>query len=256
MGGALSAEDSSADFTEAEYRRLLRLALSSYRFIAFPELRSAEPRSVLWRHDIDLSVHRALALARIEAEEGVRTTYFLNLHSAFYNALESDVARRVREIVALGHDLGVHFDPTFYTRRAIPLEEALAWERRLLESVFGSAVSSFSLHNPDAAGWRDDRDEIAGLVNAYGGTLRALFAYCSDSNGYWRFRRLRDVLEAAEDERLHVLTHPEWWVPEPMLPRARVARCIDGRAARQHERYDRALDEMGRRNVGRDERPT
>ena len=255
MGGTLSADDSSADFTEAEYRRLLRLALASYRFIAFPEFRSAGPWSVVWRHDIDLSVHRARALARIEAEEGIRATYFLNLHSAFYNALETDVASRVREIVALGHDLGLHFDPTFYAGGATGLEEALASERRLLESVFETAVSSFSLHNPETAGWRDDRDEIAGLVNAYGASLRGSFAYCSDSNGYWRFRRLRDVLEAAEDERLHVLTHPEWWVPEPMLPRARVARCIEGRATRQHERYERALAEMGRRNVGPDERP-
>jgi hypothetical protein len=246
----MGTSDSSPDFTEAEYRRLLRLALRSYRPIAFPQFRSAEPGSLLWRHDLDFSVHRALALARIEAEEGVHATYFLNLHSAFYNAFEAEIADRAGQIVALGHDLGVHFDPSFYAARGAPPEEALAAERRLLESVFETAVLSFSLHNPETAGWRDDRDEIAGMVNAYGASLRATFAYCSDSNGYWRFRRLRDVLEAAEDERLHVLTHPEWWVPEPMPPRARVARCIDGRAARQHERYDRVLAEMGRRNVG------
>ncbi|MDQ3875701.1 MAG: hypothetical protein M3322_09195 [Actinomycetota bacterium] len=248
----MGTADSSADFTEAEYRRLLTLALQNYRPIAFPEFRSAGAGSLLWRHDLDFSVHRALALARIEAEEGVRATYFLNLHSAFYNALEAEIADRVSEILALGHDLGVHFDASFYSARDSTPEEALASERRLLESVFDTSVLSFSLHNPETAGWRDDRDDVAGMVNAYGESLRASFAYCSDSNGYWRFRRLRDVLEAAEGERLHVLTHPEWWVPEPMPPRARVARCIDGRAARQHERYDRVLAQMGRRNVGRE----
>ena len=63
------------------------------------------------------------------------------------------------------------------------------------------------------------------------------------------FRRLRDVLEAAEDEKLQVLTHPGWWVSEPVSPRARIARCIEGRATKAALRYDRALAEMGRENV-------
>ena len=59
------------------------------------------------------------------------------------------------------------------------------------------------------------------MVNAYGAGLRERFAYCSDYRPR-RHRRLRDVLEEAADERLHVLTHPEQ-VPEPLPPRARHA---------------------------------
>jgi hypothetical protein len=54
---------------------------------------------------------------------------------------------------------------------------------------------------------------------------------------------------AAGGPRLQVLTHPEWWVPEPMPPRARVARAIDGRAAYMAARYDAAMREVGRENV-------
>lgn len=228
---------SETDFTEAEYDRLVRLALENYRFGSFADWRSAQPPTVLWRHDLDFSVHRALALARIEAEAGARATYFLNLHSAYYNALEEEVASCVREILALGHELGLHFDPGFETSRS-PLD-ALAAERRLLEDVFSVPVRAFSLHNPVVAGWSADDDEVAGMVNAYGAALRSTFTYCSDSHGVWRHRRLHDVLEQASDERLHVLTHPEWWVPEPLPPRDRVTRAIEGRAARTHERYDR-----------------
>jgi len=71
----------------------------------------------------------------------------------------------------------------------------------------------------------------------------------SDSNGYWRFRRLREVLEVADDEKLHVLIHPSWWVPEPMSPRTRITRCIEGRVAKIARRYDQFLLEMGRENV-------
>ena len=228
---------SETDFTETEYDRLVRLALQHYRFASFVDWRDASPGTVLWRHDLDFSVHRALALARIEAEAGAHATYFLNLHSAYYNALEEEVASRVREIVALGHELGLHFDPEFETSRS-PLE-ALTAERALLEDVFGVPVRTFSLHNPVVAGWSADDDEVAGMVNAYGAGLRERFAYCSDSHGVWRHRRLHDVLEEAADERLHVLTHPEWWVPEPLPPRERVTRAIHGRAARTQERYDR-----------------
>jgi hypothetical protein len=230
------------DFTEAAYARLVRLASKQYAFGSFVEWQIAPPRTVLWRHDLDFSVHRALALARIEADAGVRATYFLNLHSAYYNALESEVADRVREIIALGHELGLHFDPTFETSR--DRRDALKSERKLLEDVFGVPVRSFSLHNPVVAGWSDDEDEVAGMVNVYGRGLRERFAYCSDSHGVWRHRRLHDVVEEAKEERLHVLTHPEWWVPEPLPPRDRVTRAIEGRAARTQERYDRVAAEI------------
>ena len=93
-----------------------------------------------------------------------------------------------------------------------------------------------------------DADDIAGLVNADGAGIKARFAYGSDSNGYWRFRRLADVI-ADSGPLLQVLTHPEWWVPEPMAPRARVQRAIDGRAAYMAAKYDAALADAGRENV-------
>lgn len=54
------------DFTEEHYRELLRLARGRYRFAAFTDDATGE-RSILWRHDVDISPQRAQALARIEA---------------------------------------------------------------------------------------------------------------------------------------------------------------------------------------------
>ena len=237
----------SEDFTEARYRELVRRAKERYEFISFPEY-ATQRRAVLWRHDIDMSPQRALALARIEAEEGVRATYFVLLHSDFYNALEPVVVDVIREIAAAGHHLGLHFDASFWRDS---LEERLADERDLLARVFGADIRAFSLHNPGLGEWQDvlKADEIAGMVNAYGESIRGKFAYCSDSNGIWRFRRLDEVLESASDEFLHVLTHPEWWLPEALPPRARVTRAIEGRAQRLHEAYDKLLADAGRPNV-------
>ncbi|MBT5716894.1 MAG: hypothetical protein HOI70_08280, partial [Opitutae bacterium] len=54
--------------------------------------------------------------------------------------------------------------------------------------------------------------------------------YVSDSNGYWRYRRLWDVLQKSQDSCLQVLTHPVWWQEKPMPPRQRIFRSVYGRA--------------------------
>jgi hypothetical protein len=242
------------DFTESEYRNMLKLAKITWQLIPFAEYRKPG-RVCLWRHDLDFSVHRAYRLAQIEAEEGLRATYFILLHSAFYNTLEPDIVRLILGIREFGHDLGLHFDPTFYPDHfhcGNVLGEKLAFEQQILSSVFGADIRAFSLHNPTVGDWLtkiDQQDEIAGMVNAYGPYIRQHYGYCSDSNGYWRFRRLRDVLTAATDEKLHVLLHDAWWTPAPMSPRARISRAIEGRAAWQQRYYDQVLAEFGRENV-------
>ena len=50
---------------------------------------------ILWRHDVDFSIHRASSLAKIENELGVKATYFLKLHSEFYNLFEKSIFEKV-----------------------------------------------------------------------------------------------------------------------------------------------------------------
>src|SRR4051812_26225051 len=106
MRGMESYAGHARDFTEEHYRELLRLAGEKYEFVSFTDTQRAG-RTVLWRHDIDMSPQRALALARMEAEEEVAATYLVLLHSEFYNALESSVVDVLRRIVDLGHHLGL-----------------------------------------------------------------------------------------------------------------------------------------------------
>lgn len=234
------------DFTESAFRGMVRQAKARYAFLSFGGAASAEA-GVLWRHDIDISVHRAVALARIEREEDARATYFVYLHSRFYNALEDAIVDRLRAIAAMGHEIGLHFDARF-TPPGATMAGAIAAERGVIERAVGARLSAVSFHDPDAPGvTTSDADEIAGLVNTYGRSLRARFEYGSDSNGYWRFTPLGDLIAGA-GPCLQVLTHPEWWVPEPMPPRARIARAIDGRAAYMAAKYDAALKDVGREN--------
>ena len=239
------------DFTEAAYEAMLRKAAARWAFEPFGT-ETAEAH-LLWRHDVDCSVHRARRLADIESEVGVRSTYFLLLHSDFYNLMEAEILRLTREIVGLGHWLGLHFDPAFYGSVGNDAELAarLEDERRLLCEMVEAPVSAVSFHTPGVWDLVDmKQDELAGMVNAYGTRIRDGYSYVSDSNGYWRFRRLPEVIEEGAVKRMHVLTHPVWWQREAMSPRKRLLRAIDGRAASTLRHYDEVVANDGRRTVG------
>ena len=249
MDASLAARYHFDDFTEDGYRRILRAARAGYAFEPFGA--DTERPHVLWRHDIDISLQRGVKLARIEAEEGVRATYFLFLRSEFYNLLEPSVLGAAKEILELGHWLGLHFDAAAYPQLQSEeeLAEKLATERDWLCGHLEHPVGAFSFHNPTIRGIDFRADEMAGMRNTYGRELNERYSYVSDSNGYWRHRRLPEVVEAAEEPRLHVLTHPEWWQAEPMAPRDRVMRSIEGRARRVEQNYDRILETWNRENI-------
>jgi hypothetical protein len=242
---------STEDFTTENYVRLLDLAKTQYKFISYSEIALGE-RFILWRHDCDFSLNRSLRLAQLEHEAGVRATYFLNPHSEFYHLLEKKQAEIVRQIVALGHDIGLHFDAAYYDVDSEDTLDALVVrEARLLRDTFEQEIHAFSFHNPTNFLLACEAERYGGLLNCYSAMFKQHIPYCSDSNGYWRHRRLEDVLRPGEDPCLQVLTHPAWWQEQVMRPRERIQRCIDGRAATQIEDYDAFLEKHGRRNFGR-----
>ncbi len=90
---------------------------------------------VLVRHDVDHSLDNAMMLGAIEADMGVKATYFM-LHPGDYDAQENyygsiikgrivhkpDFFSRCRELVAMGHEVAIHndfFQLSFLTKRPI-----------------------------------------------------------------------------------------------------------------------------------------
>lgn len=244
----------SDDFTTARYSEILVAAKRKYHFSTFADVHGKDGVA-LWRHDIDFSPHRALALARIEADAGAVATYFVQLSSRFYNVFEPEITEIVREIGRLGHDIGLHFETETAGRSLeVDHERRLVFEAAALEHLAQKPVTAFSLHNPTTmVGISFDELRHGGLVNASHPKWREDFSYCSDSNGIWRFRSLDAMVADAKITRLYALTHPEWWQLEPMPPRQRLQRCIDGRKAWLENYYDGLLATNDRPNIGRKE---
>jgi hypothetical protein len=238
------------DFTEGGYCAALALAADYWTFASF----GTEPAGphLLWRHDIDVSPNRALRLAQLEHERGLKATYFFLLHSEFYNCMERGCRDIIRQVSAYGHDIGLHFEVNFYPEVVdlALLEDRVATEARLIADLANQEPVAVSFHNPTPEQLSQyDQPRLAGLVNTYGAPLGTGYKYVSDSNGYWRFSRLHDVLAERAAPSLHVLTHPEWWTPAQSSPRDRIVRAVEGRASRGLKAYDAFLAAQGRENV-------
>src|SRR6266508_4337715 len=94
-------------FDLEHYAELLGAAQTGgYRFAFFD--REPEPGTILLRHDVDLSLEAALALAELEAETGAAATYFLMTRSEFYNLGSPSGEQAIVRLRGLGHRVGLH----------------------------------------------------------------------------------------------------------------------------------------------------
>lgn len=238
------------DFTRENYKQLITLASEKYNFITFDELDSNKPNKMLWRHDIDFCMHSSLKLAQIEAEMGVKTNYFILLHSKFYSIFEKEIAQIIYKIKDLGHHIGLHFDSHFYEIKSLnKLEHYLLKEVELFHNIFGIKIKSFSFHNNTEFTKSCNNESYAGLLNVYTDSVTKNYEYCSDSNGYWKYRRLKDFLLDDTIINAQVLTHPGWWQDEVSSPSERINKAILNRSNEVLSNYETLLDQFGNSNI-------
>ena len=170
-----------------------------------------EDRCVILRHDIDNDIGKALELARIEKEEGAKSTFFVLVTSDFYNVFSARCAAQLREIAGYGHDIGLHFDEIRYPEIKTPedAKEKILLEAHLLETAIGQNVKTVSMHRPSRMMLEADL-EIPGMINSYGQVYFKGFKYVSDSRRRWR-EPVEDIVKAKTYDRLHILTHAIWY---------------------------------------------
>jgi len=95
------------DFTRKTYRCLLSAILEAgYAFYTFEDWcdGKARGRYVILRHDVDLKAENSLATAIIEAEMGIRATYYFRI------VPQSNQPAVIKSIAELGHEIGYHYE--------------------------------------------------------------------------------------------------------------------------------------------------
>lgn len=196
------------DFGLAHYRELLEAAQEGgYRFSLFDH--DPWPGDLLLRHDVDFSLDAALTIARLDAELGVRATFFLHPGSVFYNLESSEGRAALEELRALGHALGLHADWPDATPDP-RFDPVLAW------------------HNPPPG---HISDPVAGFANVM--EPRFALHYRSESNQRWRHGCPLEELRAGELPWLQLLLHPEIWAYPGSTMRATMDAMLDAERDRR-----------------------
>ena len=130
------------DFTLTTYKSLiLAFRQADYQFQTFEDAMTnpAEGKSVVMRHDVDELAWNALKMAQLENRLGIRATYFFRI------VKQSNVPEVIRQIVALGHEVGYHYEDLSLTNG--DEEEAMAsFEKHLAYFRTFYPVRTVSMH--------------------------------------------------------------------------------------------------------------
>jgi hypothetical protein len=210
----------TCDFSLAHYRELLQAAKAGgYRWAGFE--RAPEAGDLILRHDVDLSLDGALALAEVEASEGAWSTWFLMTRSNFYNLDSAEGERAIARLRELGHRVAHH----------------AVWPQIDLDDRFDRVVA---WHNPDPEYMQAP---VEGAVNVMQAPFFDPEHYRSDSNQHWRHGCPHEELAAGAFRWLQLLTHPEIWAFDGATMRESMESMLDAdRAARyrflEHDRID------------------
>lgn len=94
------------DFTLSTYKQLLlTLQFQGFLFLNFEEyIQNPKGKVVILRHDVDLLPKNALRMAKLEADLGIKSTYFFRTVSPTFDR------KTIIQIGEMGHGIGYHYE--------------------------------------------------------------------------------------------------------------------------------------------------
>ena len=235
----------SSDFSYKYYRKLLETIREHYSLYLMSEaehilnIDSERPKLIL-RHDVDLDLSCAVALAEIENELGISACYMVLSDSPFYFLDDISSKNHLNTLLELGHEIGLHFDLNGFISQSIlsgvdfdseelslnPLFDRILHDIKLLEEVTSAPIESISFHRPSPESLNGPF-RIHGIINAYSAEL--LDYYLSDSKGRWREGEPLKSLESPKKPLLQLLIHPIWWGTTHMKAKDRLQWFFESR---------------------------
>ena len=119
----------------------------------------------------------------------------------------------IKEIIKLGHQIGLHFDENCINHRKVTkinIEKEVVHQIRIIKDYF-DVKNIVSFHCPSNFIF-DKRFDSAKFVNAYGHQFFSEIKYLSESKGQWREGCVCNFLKSSlPPKNLQILTHAEWW---------------------------------------------
>lgn len=205
-------------FSFDDYREIIRAIKATGRYATYEEALEKDS-FVIMRHDVEYSVERAHALAKVEESMDFRSTFFFQWTNNSYNIL----SRKNRDILSDMHErgqhIGLHFALNGMTDMRV-IKERIKQEIDMLSNMLGFEINSFSIHRPSPDVLAENI-KISGIINAYQDDFFTFnpkatpeseldVKYLSDANHVWRYG-YPDEETINKYDKVQILTHPFAW---------------------------------------------
>lgn len=192
------------DFSYEFYRNTLSELKKNHKFVGFE---SVSTNDVILRHDVDIALQPAVKIGKIENELGIQSTYFILIHSPFYNPFSLNSSKCINELLSLGHKIGLHYDSSFYLENNLEPDYIIKKEIEMFSLYFKTSVNVVASHNP-TTNKKMDISFPDDIIDADSLKFKENRKYLSDSVQNWREGPFSNFIGY---ENLYILIHPIWW---------------------------------------------
>lgn len=203
-------------FTYKSYKSLVNLLESNnYKFCSFTNENQydKDDKLVILRHDIDLSIQKAVELAQLEYDLGVKSTYFILVSTDFYNIFSKSSLYKLKKILSLNHELGLHFDESKYIcKNNQDIKNYVNKEIKVLEMCLDSKINTVSMHRPSKFVLNNDI-KFDNIINCYSNKYFNEYKYLSDARMNWR-ENVEDIISSNLYKKIQIVTHGIWYWQE------------------------------------------
>jgi hypothetical protein len=160
-------------------------------------------------HDLDHQEDNIKQICDIEYYRGISSSYFVRLHAKNYNPFSLKNIDVYKYLISKGHNIGLHFEPNFYTSDAT-IKEGLIKEIDFLGHMLGLPINRISVHEPARFGSINESIIPKNITYyCYNSSYYKGKKYISDSSASWREGCMCNHI--TENNNLIILTHPIWW---------------------------------------------
>jgi hypothetical protein len=201
-------------FSHKEYISILNWIKSNYDILDFTDVNPSTESFCVIRHDVEYSIYRAYQLAKIEQNEGVKSTYLFQIKNNCYNALSTKNIPTIQKIHEMGHSIGLHVHCGLLDNYS-SMEDMIKKDIKILSDSTGIDTKVFSIHRPTIDMLLSNL-KIENLINAYGDMYFHAYKnrvknlrvkYVADSNHMWKYGYPTTV----NHDKLQLNFHPFSW---------------------------------------------
>ena len=205
-------------FSYEDYKEIIRIIQSTGNQAGYEEALTAD-KFVIMRHDVEYSVDRAYALAKVESSMDFTSTFFFQWTNNSYNILSRRNQDLIKDMHERGHVIGLHYALNGLTDMQ-EVRHQIKKEMDILSEMFGFPITQFSVHRPSPDVLRENI-KLPGILNAYQDEFFTFaekvtdqtplkVKYMSDANHIWRYG-YPDEANITGYEKVQILTHPFAW---------------------------------------------